>query len=260
MFPTSLLGIVLSLAFLTPGFVFLQRRELRHPSRQYSVLRETSIVVVTSSALNAVSFLLLLLPSELISSPSMNRLFGEGGSYFALRHRRWLIWGATWLVLSCVLAFYVAVPPRFRRTGVGESSGRLASDTASNPLLRERWRSWTRSQRGTAQLSATGWSMALDRDCGTDEVCRVGIVDVDGRYLEGDLVRFSPNLDEDAHRSITLGGPLRLRNPDGAEIHDLTQHRLVVAADRVALLYVSYLKRSTNGDDSSETRGPLVDS
>lgn len=229
MVPSTPIEVILVLAFLTPGFVFLQSRELRHARRSYSVLRETALVVITSGVCNLVVFLVLLYPSTFIPSFSVDALIRRGSEYLLLRHKRILIWTGVGLVLSSCLAYLLSAPPKLRCSA---SSGVL-----------KRFCEWLDEQRGHRQLAASAWSLAFHDDCGDDERCRVGIEDVSGHYMEGDLVRFSPNLDEDENRTLTLGGDIRLRTKGSTELAAIQQHRLVIPAQQVARLYVTYLKK-----------------
>lgn len=76
--PSTVLGLVLFLCFITPGLIFELLRERSRPARQYSVLRETSVVVVASVSFTVPAVLLLLLIRSYINrrSPDLeNRWF-----------------------------------------------------------------------------------------------------------------------------------------------------------------------------------------
>lgn len=58
--PSTVLGLVLFLCFITPGLIFELLRERSRPARQYSVLRETSVVIVASVSFLVPAVLMLL--------------------------------------------------------------------------------------------------------------------------------------------------------------------------------------------------------
>jgi Family of unknown function (DUF6338) len=65
--PSTVLGLVLFLCFITPGLVFELLRERSRPARQYSVLRETSVVIVASVSFLVPAVLMLLLARSCVS-------------------------------------------------------------------------------------------------------------------------------------------------------------------------------------------------
>lgn len=59
--PSTILSLVLFLCFVTPGFVFELLRERSRPARQYTALRETSVIVVASVAFTLPAAIIILL-------------------------------------------------------------------------------------------------------------------------------------------------------------------------------------------------------
>ena len=59
--PSTILALVLFLCFVTPGLVFELLQERSRPARQYSALRETSIIVVASVAFTLPAAIIILL-------------------------------------------------------------------------------------------------------------------------------------------------------------------------------------------------------
>ncbi len=74
--PSTVLGLVLFLCFITPGLIFELLREHSRPERKYTVLRETSVVVVASVG--------LLLPATAVLLLARNCV-GEVAPAFELR-------------------------------------------------------------------------------------------------------------------------------------------------------------------------------
>lgn len=59
--PSTVLALILFLCFVTPGFVFELLRERSRPARQYTTLRETSVIVVASVAFTLPAAIIILL-------------------------------------------------------------------------------------------------------------------------------------------------------------------------------------------------------
>lgn len=59
--PSTLFALILFLCFITPGFVFEILQERSRPARQYTVLRETSVVVIASVAFSVPAAVIILL-------------------------------------------------------------------------------------------------------------------------------------------------------------------------------------------------------
>jgi 3-deoxy-D-manno-octulosonic-acid transferase len=59
--PSTVLALILFFCFVTPGLVFELLQERSRPARQYSALRETSIIVVASVAFTLPSAIIILL-------------------------------------------------------------------------------------------------------------------------------------------------------------------------------------------------------
>jgi Family of unknown function (DUF6338) len=85
--PTSLFGFILFVCFVTPGFIFLMRRERRHAPRNYSALRETSIIVISSVSfsLPAILALVQLQAWHFPGLPDLQAL-GDKPAEYSLKH------------------------------------------------------------------------------------------------------------------------------------------------------------------------------
>jgi hypothetical protein len=244
--PDSFLGLVLFLALLAPGFVFLQRRESRHPARTYSALRETGVVVVTSVVINLVVFIGCLLVSRWLPAPNADRLFDEGTAYIALRHNRFFVWGAVALAISCLLAYVAAAPPAMRLAFKPKA---MLSWPEQVWKARTRPGRWIRQRSGVTQHPDSTWTMTLYKECPEEARCRVGIDIKGGGYIEGDVVRFSARLVEDDHRTLTLGGHIRTRRTGARALVTLDAQRVVLSASEISTMFVWYPKVGATMND-----------
>jgi len=123
--------VLLFVALLAPGFVYLERRESRHAAIRYTALRETSLVVVTSLATLAVSLSLfgvlrLVLPDR---TPDVGRYIRDGSAHAQDHYLEAVVWSAGILGFACVLAWLHAVPPERLAQIPGEKTagGRLSA-------------------------------------------------------------------------------------------------------------------------------------
>jgi Family of unknown function (DUF6338) len=237
--PDSFVGLVLFVALLAPGFVFLQRRESRHPARTYSALRETGVVVVTSVVINLVVLAVCLVVSAWLPAPNADRLFDEGTAYIALRHNRFVAWGAVALTLSCLLAYLAAAPPVVH---VAFKPKAMLGWPKRAWKARGRPARWMRQHSGVTQHPGSTWTITLYKECPDEARCRVGVDIKGGGYIEGDVVRFSPKLMEDDHRTLTLGGQIRTRRRGARALVTLDAQRVVLAASEIAAMFVWYPK------------------
>ena len=221
MIPTSLLGLVLFLALLSPGFVYLQARERRHPGIDYSVLRETSLVVVTSAlgllmALSLASVARYVAPS---STPDVGAYVRGGSTYLKEHYAEAFLWAVALVTVACGFAFLLAVPPAI--------------------CARGRLRNWVIERRGSGVIEQkSGWSAAFDAHRDHRKILEVVLND--GTTLFGALGSRSTQLEETEDRDLVLAAPIKVRER-GAQWVDLpTAGTVVVSASRIKYLVVSY--------------------
>ncbi|WP_255396641.1 DUF6338 family protein [Mycobacterium sp. E3198] len=103
--PTTLFGFILFICFVTPGFIFLMRRERRHAPRNYSALRETSIIVISSVgfSLPAILALAQLQAWHFPGLPDLDQL-AETPEKYALAHLTAVV-----LMVVSIVAFAVVL-------------------------------------------------------------------------------------------------------------------------------------------------------
>ena len=237
MIPDSFVGLVLFVSLLSPGFVYLQARERRHPGIDYSPLRETSLIVVTSIATLGVAMLIAWIfrgvrPTH---SPDVGAYVTGGAAYLRKHHAEAASWSGGLVVLACVLAYFLAVPPA--------------------ALARGHLRSWVLDRRGTGVIEQkSGWSAAFDAHRDHRKV--VEVVLTDGTTLFGLLGSRSTQIAETADRDLVLAAPIQVREVGTNWIELPMAGTLVVSAARIKYMVVSYQPRLSTGKPPSKTRRP----
>jgi hypothetical protein len=227
--PSTLAGLLLLIASLLPGFVFLERRESRHAGRSFSVLRETSVVVITSVVTIAVAIAVFgvvrwLLPD---ATPDTGRWIREGSAYATSHYLSLSVWCASVLALASLLSWWAAIPPTFA-TRAASMLPRVGPDVSA----------WLLQRRGTGRVSqASGWTLALNAVPNTTQWLTIYLVD--GGALRGTRASHNTQIDETTDRDLVLGPPLSAkRDGEWAALHG--EGTLVVSAARISFLTIRY--------------------
>jgi hypothetical protein len=217
--PTTTVGLLLFVGFLTPGFLHYVQRRALVPQRSLSPLVETATLVTTSVATNAVVLLCfgLLRLAAPGHTPDVGSLLGSGtrGDYFIGNVPYVLGWGAGLLVLSSVLA-----------------------------LLAARW-GWFRSRVtdlfAPVIVDTSAWYQVFEErpEGNPDGKVYVGCDMRDGSYIAGVLAWYSTEVDETADRDFVLAPPLVRKTAEGEE--DLAFERVILSARDVLTMYVTWL-------------------
>jgi hypothetical protein len=210
--PATFVGLVIFVAFLTPGFLHVAQRRLLVPMAERSALMETTSIVSISLATNAVALALFgaarwLLPAH---TPDVGELMRAGGDYVIAHLPYTLGWAGLVLAVSCVLAVGAArcsLPPPLRR------------------LLAPRI------------IESSAWCETLAAPAG--HYPYAGLELVDGAYVSGRVVWFSTHLDETGDRELVLGPPLQMRADGG--VVKLEAQRVIVAARDIRRVDVNYV-------------------
>lgn len=229
--PTTVGGFLLFVALLTPGFVYLVRTESRLPGQQYTVLRETALVVSVSLlantlALGLLGILRMLWPG---GTPDTGAIVRDPGTYFRGHYMMVTLWGAGLLLVAVAVAALIAVPPAW--------SGRLLARPKVWPLAAIRTAIERRQRSPIAPES--GWGRAFFRY--PERRVHVGLRLTDGTYLYGRLLTFSPQIEENDDRSLQLAGPVEIRTPSAELPKPLDADVVVVSARAIKTMTVHYL-------------------
>jgi hypothetical protein len=212
--PTTLVGLVVFVTFLVPGFVqYLQRRR-RVLIGKLSPLVETATLFTTSLLTNAVVLTLFSLfraryPDH---TPDIRRILVEGSAYTYPRLGYLWAWAIGLLAASCALAAAIGSPPR----AIRKLTRRFA------PLI----------------VDTTSWVQAFEEKP-DDSLVFVGCELRDGTYVSGYLDWYSTELVETDDRDLMLAAPIKVKTSDGEENVDFP--RVVLSAREIVRMYVSYV-------------------
>ena len=222
--PTTLVGLVVAVTLLVPGFIHHTQRRARVPQRAASTLVETANLVTVSTLTNGVALVLFAIVRACLPAhtPDVGRVVGEGVAYDADRVAYLALWGASLLVLSSALAFVLGARP----TWLEPFSARFA------PTI----------------VDASAWYQVFDSV--PDKRTYVGCDMRDGSYVGGFLDWYSTELEETADRDIVIAEPIAYRPPEGDDDREIDGFsRLVVSARDIVRLYVSFIDDAGEADD-----------
>lgn len=237
MIPDSLLGLVLLVALLTPGFVYLETRERRHPGIEYSALRETSVVVVASVVALTVSVLLIALLRSVApgATPDVGAYVRDGEQALRANYVEAFVWLSAAVAMASLFAWLWAAPPTLPPRFVGDKASKWIDDRRGSGVIKQ----------------VSGWSAAFDMHSTTRKI--VEIVLVDGTSLFGTLGSRSTQIAETDDRDLVLTVPIKVREA-GGEWCDLSHAgTLIVSASRIKYMVVSYETRQTAASAASES-------
>jgi len=226
--PTTVVGLLLFVGFLVPGFVYHAQRRARVPQRALSALVETANLVTVSTATNAVVLVAfgLYRTWQPRHSPDVRRVVFEPARYVSENLGYVAAWGCALLLASSVLALILGVRPKL----VARFSARFA------PSI----------------VDVSAWYFVFESG-DPDDYVLVGCDLRDGSYVSGLLDWYSTEVQETADRDFAVGPPIRYR-PSG-ESEDRTIEgfqRLIVSAREVVRMYVSYQTELPTYDDDAD--------
>ncbi len=234
--PTTISSLFVFVAILTPGFVYLTRTETRLPGRRYSALRETASIVSVSVATNAVVLVGFWIVRSVLSgiTPDVGALLRDPQTYLANHPAQVTMWFAGLLGAAVGLGALAAVPPEWSEklfSRVGRWPGPTIAEYIEN-----------RRARGPI-APESGWGVAFHEK--PDRMVYVGLRLRDETYLDGPLLSFSSQIEENDQRSIKLGRPVRISFPSAteAELLPWDVDAVIVSASEIKMISVNYLPK-----------------
>jgi hypothetical protein len=225
--PSSMVGLVLFVVLLWPGFAYTAVRARRLPERQFSVLRETVSIVATS--LTAIAVVGALFAGVRVfwpgSTPDLGRLLFDTRAYVRTHHVSVGWWGFGLLVLAVI------------------GSAGVAAAQSSERLGRVSWLRWLvfspdRSSMSSWWLAFTEWS--------PDEVdIHLGCTLDDGSYVRGRLFSYSQLAEDVADRDLTLVAPIEVRPKGGDKVETVDRAGLmIISARHLVTMTVTYVPKT----------------
>ena len=230
--PTTISSLVVFVALLTPGFVYLARTETRLPGQRYSPLRETATIVSASLLVDGFVLAVFAAVRYLCPdiTPDIGSLIREPHAYFQNHYEQILLWSVLLFALATGLAATAAVPPSWSQKLVSLFSASLAESMekrrSRNPIRPE-----------------SGWVTAF-HEGGSDHRVFLGLRLKDGTYLHGPLSYFSTQIAENDERSIQLERPVQIRTPSADDLVVLEANAVIVSASEIKTISVHHVPMS----------------
>lgn len=213
--PTTLLGLLLFLWLVTPGFLFTLLAGRRRAAAKESVFQETAGVVVTSVLFSSLGTAVAALVLHAIGvNVDLGRVIGDSRAYLAQHYRAVGLFLGLQILASCVAAVLANVAMALlTRVRTGQASPRLAQESAwDRPLGRvprgSRPRVWVRLSSGIELL---GFVAAVGHEIDVGE------------------------------RELVLRDPIEMRYPGQDATHPLVEKRLIVQGADIEFLAVKYV-------------------
>ena len=217
--PTTVVSLVIFIAFLFPGFVFFLQRGRSPVKPKLSPLAETVSFLAVSVLTNLVAVVVFAALRLVLSrhTPDIRKLILEGSSYIAPRTGYLLGWGLIALAISVGLAFLLG--------------WRSTTDGAVNRVV-------SRIFPILADVSA--WYHVFEDEVPHGTQVYVGCDMRNGVYVCGYLAWYNTSLDDIPDRDLVLSKP-QIRAIEGAVLGPSGFQTMVVAARDIVRLHVSYL-------------------
>jgi Family of unknown function (DUF6338) len=221
--PTTLIGLLLFVVLLLPGFAYLVGKERHGTERRLSPFRETIAIVaasVTSELLVLIVFagIRALWPSR---TPDVGALIRDGGRYLRsspMHYENAAIWGICLLATATLVAYLATVPAV--RSITKRITGPYPHDSTVSAwwILFERWPD--------------------DRD--VEVACTLD----DGSAVRGRFGSFNTSADDSPDRDLILRKPIFYR-PPGEMAREVPYNMSAVCcpARRIVALFVAYNER-----------------
>ncbi len=236
MFPSTVAGAAIFVVLLTPGLLYVLRRERTALARYTTPFRETLRVVAVSVASLIAASLVVAVVRAIAPAATVDvgALLRDADTYIADHHVRLAWWSLATVALGCAIAL-AAADPRFARR-----SRALADHPTARKVL---------GTRDTDIRSGSSWSRVFamydDHPDGPGDVV-VGALLADGAFVQGVLSSHSPEPDETADRDLVLKAPITMRTTDG-RLHELPATYTIVSAGRVLRLDVQHIAPPATG-------------
>jgi hypothetical protein len=227
--PTTLVGLLLFVAFLTPGACYTFRREANEPSsrKEISVLRETSRYVGVSLLSDSLAICIYVglraLAPRIVPDPS--QVAQDPQKFYQSQASQSLVWGIGLLGLACLIATVLAA---------------IAESSVLDRLLKHQPLRWLFRQTIKPQ---SAWSLMFTAHKNDKEPSVVYLECnlTDGAYVAGYLWTYSPDADETQDRELTLSSPIFVRDVGSTEVRPAEVGSVVVSARCISYLTVSYV-------------------
>lgn len=223
--PTTFIGLVLFVGFLTPGFLYTSHRRRLVPRGDDTPIMEVTSIVSISLVTNGVVFVGMAIVSRLVPdhTPDLPKTIDYGSGYWLDNLAYMLAWSGGALALSCLLAVLFARCEPIRRAARSRAARWLS-----------RWRPVRLLVSAFASdviVETSSWNETFAVD--GDHYVHLGLQLRDGSYVSGRLIWFSTEIEEVADRDLVLGAPLEIRYDGAGESARMPAERTVISAREI---------------------------
>jgi hypothetical protein len=203
--PTTLVGLVLLLVLLGPGFCFIAAHERKFPSRQQSPFRESVQIAAASIVLNllALGGFWIARTTSSRRTPSVGALVNHPHAYWLAHYRLLFGWSIGLFVFACALGFIsgALIPPR------------------------------------AGSVHASAWFQMFNLYPKTTKW--VGCELLDGAYISGQLYSYSLDSEETEDRELVIREPM-YQAPGAPAPTSMKSALTTISARRVNFISVNY--------------------
>lgn len=228
--PTNLVGLLLFVVLLAPGFLHVLRREAEHPQRPISAFRETVAVALVSVVCDLAA-LGLMIPLRALApdrTPDVGALIRDPDNYGRGHYALLMGWGLSLLAAACLLAIALANREFTNRAGHG---------IRRIPGLR-----WLAPQPARRVHPKSAWRRLFEDHNHLGSRIHLGCELDDGSHLAGWLYSYNPDEPETGDRDLVLTPPLTMVAVGATEAQPLEGvGAVIVSARRIVSLHVAYV-------------------
>ena len=226
--PTTLPGLLLLIATLFPGFVYVVVLQRSRPERRLSVFRETATVAFASVLFDFVAIGTFLIVRAILPgrTPDIELLVKTPADYISEKYVAVFCWFLMTLAFACVVAAGVAL---------------LVGLLAPHPSVVSSW--WVLFNSLPDQLiknvKKDGSKSAEEAKKNTELIARVACYLDDGSFIEGTVANFNSLADEVPDRDLILKAPIWMRTSDGTT-QEVKSHVACISARDIKTMLVYY--------------------
>lgn len=222
--PTTLIGLLIFVVLLLPGFAYLVGKERHGTERRASPFRETVAIVAASVTSEIFALALFAIVRWLwpTATPDVGALFRAPGSYLAgtrTAHGHYGmigIWGLAVLTVAIIVAYGATMPAIRKLVSRLPLVGPYPHDSTVSAwwILFEKWKR----------------NRQIEVGCALD----------DGSYVIGCLASFNTSADDMPARDLILWPPIRYQRPGADEPVSYPASAVCVTASRIVSMFVGY--------------------
>jgi uncharacterized protein DUF6338 len=237
--PTTVVGVLLFVLLLAPGFAYMLRRRRERPAAAVSSFQETVTLALVSLACDIIVLLAFALLRALLPNhtPDVGALIRGPEQYLEQHYAAVGFWLLSLLLVACLLAVALAS----REVGAG----------ATKLVRRLSWLSWLAPKPDSGPQSISLWWKLFEWY--KDGPIHVGCELDDGSFVAGWLWSYNHNEPESPDRDLAVSAPITFRAAGSDTAVTLERVNVVaISARRIVSLHVSYVIDGAPADPRAE--------